>query len=93
MPITYVPVSVPDAATYTVLAANSGLVHYMPNLTASCTITLPTPKAGLWFDFAYYGVAADAQNWVITTGSDTNYFDGGLTFSRPSPATATPTPS
>jgi hypothetical protein len=80
MPVTHVPVSVPDAATYTVLAENSGLTHYMPNLTSTCTITLPTPKAGLWFEFAYSGVAADAQNWVINTGSDTNYFDGGLQF-------------
>lgn len=80
MPVTHVPVTVADATTYTVLAQNSGLTHYMPNLTSTCTITLPTPKAGLWFEFAYYGVAADAQNWVITTGSDTNYFDGGVQF-------------
>ncbi len=80
MPITYVPVSVPDASTYTVRADNSGLMHYIPNLTSTCTIALPSPKAGLWFEFAYSGVAADAQNWVINTGSDTNYFDGGLQF-------------
>jgi hypothetical protein len=80
MPITYVPVSVPDAATYTVRAENSGLTHYIPNLTADIVITLPSPKAGLWFDFAYSGVAADAQDWAFTTGSDTNYFDGGLMF-------------
>lgn len=80
MPITHVPVSVPDAATYTVDAQDSGLVHYLPNLTASCTITLPSPKAGLWFEFVYAGVAADAQDWVIDTGSDTNYFIGGLMF-------------
>lgn len=78
MPVTYVPVSVPDATTYTVLAYNSGLAHYMPNLTSNCTITLPTPKAGLWFEFVYAGVAADAQNWVISSGSTTNYYVGGL---------------
>lgn len=80
MPVTHVSVTVPDAATYTVLAQDSGLIHYMPNLTSTCTITLPKPKAGLWFEFAYFGVAADAQNWVIDTGSNTNYFDGGLQF-------------
>ena len=80
MPVTHVPVSITDAATYTVLADNSGLTHYVPNLTANCTITLPSPKAGMSFEFAYSGVAADAQNWVITTGSDTNYFDGGVQF-------------
>lgn len=78
MPATHVPVSIPDATTYTVLASNSGVVHYCPNFTSTCTITLPAPKAGLRFEFAYAGVAADAQNWVINTGSDTNYFVGGL---------------
>lgn len=80
MPVTFVPVTVADAATYTVKASNSGLVHYMPDLTADCTITLPAPKAGLWFEFVYKGVAADASNWVINTGSNTNYFIGGLAF-------------
>lgn len=78
MPVTHVPVSVPDATTYTVLARNSGLVHFMPNLSSSCTVTLPAPKAGLWFEFAYSASVADAQNWVISTGSDTNYYIGGL---------------
>lgn len=80
MPVTYVPVSIPDATTYTVKSRDSGLTHYVPNLSSSCTITLPSPKAGLWFEFVYSGVAADAQNFIISTGSDTNYFDGGLQF-------------
>ena len=80
MPVTHVPVLVPNAATYTVLADNSGLNHYMPDLSATCTITLPTPKAGLRFSFIYSGDAADSVNWVITTGSDTYFFKGGLTF-------------
>lgn len=78
MPVTHVAVSIPDAATYTVLANNAGVMHYFPDFTATCTATLPTPKAGLWFEFIYKGVAADAQNFVITTGSDTNYFVGGV---------------
>jgi hypothetical protein len=72
------PVAVPDAATYTVLVKNSGKPHILPNLTATCTISLPTPQAGLDYTFIYGGVAADAQNWVINTGSDTNFFIGGL---------------
>jgi hypothetical protein len=80
MPITHVPVSVPDAATYTVKARDTGLTHYIPNLTADCAITLPAPKAGLWFEFVYSGVAADAQDWNFTTGSDTNFFLGGLLY-------------
>lgn len=80
MPVTFVPVVVTDASTYTVLAKNAGIVHYVPDLTATCTITLPSPKAGLWFEFVYAGVATDAQNFVINTGSDTNFFVGGLMF-------------
>ena len=71
-------VAVTDAATYTVLAANSSKVHIMPNLTADCTISLPTVVDGLRYTFVYGGVAADAQDWIIDTGSDTNYFLGGL---------------
>lgn len=71
-------VSIADATTYAVLAANSGKPHVLPDLTATCTITLPTPASGLDFEFLYRGIAADAQNWVINTGSDTNYFVGGL---------------
>lgn len=80
MAVTFVPVSISDATTYTVLSDNSGIMHYFPDFTSTCTATLPTPKAGLWFEFAYSGVAADAQNFVITTGSDTYYFKGGLQF-------------
>lgn len=71
-------VSVADAATYTVLAANSGKPHMLPDFTASCTLDLPTPASGLEYEFYYKGVAADAQNWVIDTGSDTNFYLGGL---------------
>lgn len=67
-----------DVAAYTMLAANSGKVHLFPNLTADVTITLPTPASGLEFDFIYGGVTADAQDWIIDTGSDTNYYLGGL---------------
>ena len=72
------PVVVTDAATYSVKDYNSGIIHIVPNLTADCTITLPTPKAGLVYEFMYGGVAADAQDWIISTGSNTNYFLGGV---------------
>lgn len=78
MPATHIPVSIADAATYTVKANNSGITHYLPDLTADIVITLPTPQAGLWFEFAYSGVAADAQDWQLNTGSNTNYFIGGV---------------
>lgn len=71
-------VDIGDNTTYTSLVANSGKPHVIPDLTGSLTITLPTPAAGLEYEFTYYGVAADAQNWIIDSGSDTNYFVGGL---------------
>lgn len=72
------PVVVTDAATYSVKDYNSGIIHIVPNLTADCTITLPTPKAGLVYEFMYGGVAADAQDWIIDTTSNTYFFKGGV---------------
>jgi hypothetical protein len=78
MGYTFVPVSIADATTYSVKSRDAGVTHYIPDFTSSCTITLPSPKAGLWFEFVYAGGAADAQNAVLSTGSDTNYFTGGV---------------
>jgi hypothetical protein len=71
-------VAVTDAATYSVLAANSGKVHVIPDLTADTVISLPAAAAGLNYKFIYGGVAADAHDWIIKTGSDTNFFKGGV---------------
>ena len=73
-------VNVTDAATYAVLAADSGKIHIMPNFTASCTLTLPTAAAGLEYIFIGKAVAADAQDWIIKSPSATNYFVGGVSF-------------
>lgn len=73
-------VNVTDAATYSVLAADSGKIHIIPNLTASCTLTLPTAAAGLEYIFIGKAVAADAQDWIIKSPSATNYFLGGVSF-------------
>lgn len=72
-------VSVPDEATYAVLTANSGKLHVMPDLTADCVISLPVAAAGLEFTFISKAVAADAQDWQFNTGSDTNFYLGGVT--------------
>lgn len=71
-------VVVGDVTAYTCLEANSDKIHFIPDLTGDLTISLPTAKAGLFYQFSYAGVAADAQDWTIDTGSDTNYFLGGL---------------
>ena len=73
-------VNVTDAATYTVLAADSGKIHIMPNFTSSCTLALPAVAAGLEYTFIGKAVAADAQNWIIQSASATNYFIGGVSF-------------
>jgi len=74
-------VKTPDVAAYNVLAANSGQTHFVPNLTATCTFALPAVADGLEFSFVYRGGAADAQNWIIATGSATNFYIGGVTWS------------
>jgi len=71
-------VSIADAATYTVLAANSGKTHVVPDLSQDIAIALPAAAAGLEYRFLYSGVAADTSDWEIDTGSDTNFFLGGL---------------
>lgn len=78
MALRFNPVVITDAATYTVKEYNSGLLHVFPNLTADITVTLPAVKKGLNYRFMYGGAAADAQDWLITTGSDTNYYKGGV---------------
>lgn len=74
------PVAVTDAATYTVLAKNTGKLHLIPDLTASCTLTLPASAVGLTYKFMYGGAAADAHNWVINTAATTSLFKGGVLF-------------
>ncbi|HYE25092.1 MAG TPA: hypothetical protein VEG32_07825 [Clostridia bacterium] len=78
MSLRFSPIVVTDATTYTVKAYNSGLVHIFPDLTADITVTMPSPAKGLDFTFWYGGAAADAHDWLFTTGTNTNYFVGGV---------------
>lgn len=71
-------ISVTDTDAYTVDAANSGKTHVVPDLTADCVFSLPTAAAGLHYRFVYGGNAADAHDWQFDTGSDTNFYIGGL---------------
>jgi hypothetical protein len=72
------PVAVTDAATYSVLAENSGHLHVVPDLTADITITLPAAENGLNYKFIYGGAAADAQDWAVATAATASLFKGGL---------------
>lgn len=67
-------------ANYTVLAANSGKIHLVGNVSADRTFTLPTAAAGLYYEFWSTMEAADGHDWLIVTGSDANYYKGGLVF-------------
>ncbi len=71
-------VSIADAATYAVEAGNTGLIHVLSNLTADIVISLPTAKSGLDFTFIYGGTSPDAQDWQLDTGSNTNFYLGGV---------------
>lgn len=75
-------VSVTDAASYTVLAADSGKLHLLPDFTATCTLDLPTAAEGLLYEFVSAARVADAQNAVFDTGSDTNFFLGAAVWLR-----------
>ena len=72
-------VSVTDATPYTVLAANSGKMHILPNFTADTTVNLPAVAAGLEYRFIGKAVAADAQNWIFVAPASA-YFLGGVEF-------------
>lgn len=76
-----VPVVLADAsATLTAAANGGGVVNLVPNGTQDNVYTLPAPVAGQSFTFVYGGNAADATDFIISTGSDTNFFIGGITF-------------
>lgn len=86
VPVAFGVVNIADAATYTVLRANSGKTHVLPDLTADIVISLPEAEAGLSYEFVYGGIAADAHDWALDTGSNTNYYLGGLLYVDDAPA-------
>lgn len=78
-------VAVADANT-TILATNSGKWHLVANVSADRTFTLPAPAEGLYFPFVAQVGAADGHDWIIDTGSDTNFFLGGVLHVDDAPA-------
>lgn len=69
---------VEDAAAVNIAAADSGKVHVIPDLTADATFSMPAEEDGLSYRFIYGGAAADAHDWLFDTGSDSNYYVGGV---------------
>jgi len=73
-------VTVTDAASYTVLKANSGKIHVIADLSQNTTIVLPAEVAGLYYKFIYVGAAAEAHDHNIDSESDDHHFIGGVAF-------------
>lgn len=70
-------IAVADANT-TLSVADSGKPLLVANVSADRTFTLPAPAAGLDFEFIATVGAADGHDWIISTGSNTNYFVGAI---------------
>jgi len=59
-------------------ATHSGRTLVVPALAANRTITLPAPVGGAHFKFVYGGAAEEAENLIIITPGNTNFFLGGI---------------
>jgi|TARA_R100001463_G_scaffold50183_2_gene100278 hypothetical protein len=59
-------------------ATHSGRTLVVPALAANRTITLPAPVGGAHFKFVYGGAAEEAENLIIVTPGNTNFFLGGI---------------
>jgi len=73
---------VKGTATVSLTAKQSGQTIIVgplaAGLAADTVFTLPTATDGLWYRFVYVGGAADAQDFRLDTGSDTNFYIGGV---------------
>ena len=59
-------------------ATHSGRTLVVPALGSNRTITLPAPGAGAHFKLIYGGAAEEAENLIIVTPGNTNFFIGGI---------------
>lgn len=70
------------SATGSVRKEDSGVTHLVgaaaTGLAADATFSLPAAENGLYYKFVYAGNAADAEDFALDTGSDANFFIGGL---------------
>ena len=69
----------PDADT-TILAADSGKIHHIANVSADRTYTLPGNEAGLYYEFWSTLIAADDNDWIIVADNADDFLKGGLIF-------------
>ena len=59
-------------------ATHSGRTLVVPALAANRPITLPSPVGGSYFKFIYGGAAEEAENLIILTPGNSNFFLGGI---------------
>ena len=59
-------------------ATLSGRKLVVPALSANRTITLPAPVAGQTYKLIYGGAAEEAENLIIVTHGNSNFFLGGI---------------
>jgi hypothetical protein len=72
------PIALGDEDTTFTATANGGRINVVPAITSNRTITLPSPSAGVYFQIIYGGAAEEAENLILDTGSDTNFYMGGI---------------
>jgi len=72
------PVALADENKTLTNATHSGRTLVIPAITANRTITLPSPIGGSYFKFVYGGAAEEAENLIIITPGNSNYFIGGI---------------
>ncbi len=70
-------ITVTDANT-SILAANSGKVHTIANVSADRTFTLPAVADGLRYKFVAEVGAADGHDWIFVAAATADLFKGGL---------------
>ena len=72
------PVALGDENKTLDAATHSGRTLVVPALGSNRTITLPAPVAGSHFKFIYGGAAEEAENLIIITPGNSNFFIGGV---------------
>ena len=72
------PVALADENKTLDAATHSGRTLVVPALAANRTITLPAPVAGQSYKLIYGGAAEEAENLIILTPGNSNFFLGGI---------------
>ena len=70
------PVALGDENKTLDAATHSGRTLVVPAIAANRTITLPAPVAGQTYKLIYGGAAEEAENLIIVTPGNTNFFIG-----------------